>query len=703
MTISLEPEQSVIMGLLKRFLVIFGLLCGLVACFAVFANDLYYLSHHGLTPSAVLFVGAFFLAFLPGVWGLACVLALLPLTAGIPSLFQALLGVTVLAMPNPGLDLVAGLFLGLCAQGILQRITQEKGPSDRLSILSILAPWPIGLVLFMITTSTALAVARNLYLSAAGTSPKGLLFNLMHFRPIDWRADYLPLGNWIAYAIAGLLIVMIVTLLKRVPLHQRCAWIFRPLMVGLLISALIGLIQAATGFGLPQGQLEFRKDAFGFAALGMQPDLHAYAAHMLLGVIGLWGYFWVCKSKLEKYAITLVFLLCCAGLIASKSRASIMIALLTLVILSLIYFYRHAKKYFWICLAVCALILMGIFIGLQSVQNDSLSGMGWIGELLSQMRYRRLDNLSDLGGMMGSRFEIWSAVANMFTAYPLMGVGEGEFYRLSSNISFARSEFLQLNRGENAHNYFLQVLAENGLVGIIVFAIAFIVPYRTCHDQRLVLPAVIGLISLFLGNVFAHSFLVRENLLLGAALLGLIYALRSDALLSLSAMPAFKIKRTYYLYPLGVLVLIGIVCEVYFSFGRLPFKAGADCFAKELPLYQDGWTSGAWGERLPHGAKEVELTLIPRRQHLDKEPLMVRADLLSWEAGKGNVPISTANYEWTSDEIATLKLALPTSYYNSPNLITVNLAVSSCYTPRNLGINTDGRRLGLQIVNLVYR
>jgi O-antigen ligase len=704
MTTLIKPEQTSILVLLIRFLAIFGLLCGLVACFAVFANDLYYFSHHGLTPSAVLFVGAFFLSFLPGAWGLAWVLASLPLTAGIPSVFQALLGVSVLAMPNPGLDLVAGLFLGLCAQGIWKRITREIGSNGRLSILSALGAWPIGLVLFVITASTALAVARNLYLSAAGTSLKGLLFNLMHFRPLDWRADYLPVGNWVAYAIAGLLIVMIAYLLKRVPLHQRSAWIFRPLMIGLLVSALIGLIQAATGFGLPQGQLEFRKDAFGFAALGMQPDLHAFAAHMLLGVVGLWGYFWVCKSRLEKYAIILVFFLCSAGLIASKSRASLMIALLALVMLSLIYFYHHAKKYFWICLVVFTLILTGIFIGLQSIHNDSLSSMGWVGELLSQMRHRRLDNLSDLGGMMGSRFEIWSAVGNMFIAYPLVGVGEGEFYRLSSVISFARSEFLQLNRGENAHNYFLQVLAENGLVGIIVFTVAFIVPYRASHDKHIVLPAVIGLISLFLGNVFAHSFLVRENLLLGAALLGLMYALGSDIHQPLSSMPTFKIKRTRYLYPLGVLVLLaGIAYEVYFSFGRLPFKAGADCFTKELPLYQDGWTSGAWGERLPRGAKEVDLTLIPRRQHLDRQPLIVRVDLLSWEAGKGNVPISTGMYEWTSDEIATLKLTLPTSYYNSPNLITVNLTVSSCYTPRNLGINTDSRRLGLQIVNLVYR
>jgi O-antigen ligase len=559
-------------------------------------------------------------------------------------------------------------------------------------------------VLLVITASAAIAITRNLYLSASTTSLKGLLFNLMHFRPIDWRADYLPLGNWVAYAAAGLLIVMVTNLLNKVPPDQRSAWIFRPLIVGLVISALIGLIQAATGFGLPQAQLDFRKDAFGFAALGMQPDLHAYAAHMLLGVIGLWGYFWLCKSKLERMTITLVFLLCSAGLIASKSRASIMIALLALVALGLIYFYRHARRYFWILLALFALIVMGLLIGLQSIQNDALSSLGWVGELLTQMRYRRLDNLSDLGGMLGSRFEIWSAVSNMFIAYPLMGVGEGEFYRLSSVISFARSEFLQLNHGENAHNYFLQVLAENGLVGIAVFVIAFTVPYRSCIDKRLALPALIGLISLFLGNVFAHSFLVRENLLLGAALLGLLYSIAGNHSQSAIAAQVLKTKRSRLLFSLGTIVLLfGIVFEVYFSFGRLPFKAGADCFAKELPLYQDGWTSGAWGERLPLGAKEVELTLSPQRSHLEKQPLLVRADLFSWEAGKGNVPISTASYQWTSNDLATLKLVLPTSYYHSPNLITVNLAVSSCYTPRNLGINTDGRRLGLQIVNRTYR
>jgi O-antigen ligase len=244
--------------------------------------------------------------------------------------------------------------------------------------------------------------------------------------------------------------------------------------------------------------------------------------------VGLWGYFLVCKTSVEKYLVASLFFLCFAALVASKSRASLMIAIIALAILGLAYCYRTYKKYFFIALIGFLLLVILIVLGVKIANVESIPSLGWVGDLLIQMQQRRLDSLSDLGGMMGSRFEIWSAANNMFTAYPLMGVGEGEFYRLSSNISFARSEFLQLNHGENAHNYFLQVLAENGLIGISIFAIAFLVPYRACEDKRLILPAVIGLFSLFLGNVFAHAFLVRENLLLSAALLGLIYAFASD-------------------------------------------------------------------------------------------------------------------------------------------------------------------------------
>jgi hypothetical protein len=470
-------------------------------------------------------------------------------------------------------------------------------------------------------------------------------------------------------------------------------------MLGLAISAITGLIQAATGWGLPEALLQFRKDAFGYAAIGLQPDLHAFAAHMLLGVVGLWGYFLVCKSKAERLCIAILFLLCSAGLIASKSRASLFIAIIVLVVLGLIYCYRHSKKLFVISLTIFMVLVCIVLLG-----AGSIPGLAWVGDLMTQMQSRRLDSLSDLGGMMGSRFEIWSAVANMFSAYPLMGVGEGEFYRLSSNISFARSEFLQLNRGENAHNYFLQVLAENGLVGIVVFAIAFIVPYRTCQNKQLVLPVLIGLLSLFLGNIFAHSFLVRENLLLGAVLLGLLYSFSRMGLTNTSIQSNVLSRRTLLIsIAAGFVLLVSMIFEVAHSFGRVPFIAGADCFVKDLPVSRDGWATGSWEHRFPKGAKGVEIELIPNRPNLTKEPLNARFEVLSWEAGRGKVPVLTLNHQWISNESATIFLDLAPEYRNSSNIVTARIQLSSCYTPRNLGINTDGRRLGMQIQEVRWK
>lgn len=702
MNLLVKSGQMPFFGSVERFFAGFGLLCAFIASLAVLANDAYYFAHHGLTPSVALFLLAFIIGLSSEVWGLAIVVALLPLTAGIPNLLTTLLGANALAMPNPGLDLVAGLLLAHLVKVVMSKVRQDQGSLNSLKGQSswlASSPWPLGLVMLVITASVVLAISRNLYLSASSTSLRGAVFNLMHFRPMDWRADYLPLGNWVAYALAVGFIILVIAKLKSIDSEKRNSWIFRSLMLGLSISAITGLIQAATGWGLPEALLQFRKDAFGYAAIGLQPDLHAFAAHMLLGVVGLWGYFLVCKSKAERLCIGILFLLCSAGLIASKSRASLFIAIIALMVLGLIYLYRHSKKFFIVSLIIFIAVVCVVLLG-----AGSIPGLAWVGDLMTQMQSRRLDSLSDLGGMMGSRFEIWSAVTNMFSAYPLMGVGEGEFYRLSSNISFARSEFLQLNRGENAHNYFLQVLAENGLVGIAIFAIAFIVPYRACQNKQLILPASIGLLSLFLGNVFAHSFLVRENLLLGAALLGLLYSLSGlTAASAITYLPVDSVRSRLLVLSALIVLLVGVAIEVITSFGKIPFKAGGDCFVKDVRSYPDGWTSGAWEELLPKGAKSLELMALPNRINIQKHTISGRLEMLVWIPGRGKVPVNVRDYEWTTNVPMTLYLDMPTEYDESPHVKSARLQLNSCYTPRNLGVNTDSRRLGVQIENVQWK
>lgn len=670
-----------------------------VASLAVLANNLYYLGQGKALATSLLFLFAFVLALSIGPRVLIVVIFLLPLSANLHHFLELITKVPFLALPNAGIDLVAGAFLGLGIQRLLFKKSglplADRQPLGLLRNLPLL--WPVNLALLIISFSAAIAISRNIYLSATQTSFKGVLFNLMHFRPIDWRADFMPIGDWVSYTLAVAFIAMLFDYLQSLPVEKRNAQIFKPLAAGLAVSAAVGIFQGITGFGLAESQLSFRKDALGFAAMGLQPDLHAFASHMLLGVVGLWGYFWVCKSRTEKFLLTLVFALSFIGLLASKSRASLIIAIIALIVLGLVYLYRaHNKRFYPALLTLLILVGLGIISvwGIY-VSGAQLPGLQWINELLAQVRSRNLTSLSDLGGMMGSRFEIWSAAINMISSYPLMGVGQGEFYHLSSNISFSKSEFLRLNGGENAHNYFLQTFAELGLIGISGFLLAFIFPFKCTRTPSLLYPAAIGLLSLFLGNVFAHAFLVRENLLLAASLLALLYSLTYAGNPVNVGQVIGGQTRSKWLGAALLSCFVGL--ELFTAYGRLPFIYGADCFIKEKPLGIDGWTSGAWEEKLPTGKQKIELQLSPDRPGLERRPLVAQFELLSWEAGKGKVPIATTNQRWTSNTPVTLTLELPKEYVNSPNLITTRLEVSSCFTPRDLGINTDARRLGVRL------
>lgn len=692
-----NSESGRVYPLSILFYVLFAL-----ASLAVLANNLYYLGQGKVLATSLLFLLSFVLALSIGSRALIAVIFLLPLSANLHHFLELITQVPFLALPNAGIDLVAGAFLGLGIQRLLLKkssLAAASGePVGLLRNFSLL--WPVNLALLIISFSTAIAISRNIYLSATQTSLKGVLFNLMHFRPIDWRADFMPIGDWISYTLAVAFIAMLFDYLQSLPIEKRNAQIFKPLAAGLAVSAAVGIYQSITGFGLAESQLSFRKDALGFAAMGLQPDLHAFASHMLLGVVGLWGYFWVCKSRTEKCLLTLVFALSFIGLIASKSRASLIIAIIALIVLGLVYLYRAHKKCFYPVLFTL-LIVVGLgVIGVWGiyVSGSQLPGLQWMNELLAQVRSRNLTSLSDLGGMMGSRFEIWSAAINMISSYPLMGVGQGEFYHLSSNISFSKSEFLRLNGGENAHNYFLQTFAELGLIGIGVFLLAFIFPLKVARIPSLLYPAAIALLSLFLGNVFAHAFLVRENLLLAASLLALMYSLAyAENPVNVGQVVGGQTRSTRSKWLGTALLLCFVGLELFTAYGRLPFIYGADCFIKEKLVGIDGWTSGAWEEKLLTGTQKIELQLSPDRPGLERAPLIAQFELLSWEAGKGKVPIARTTQRWTSNTPATLTLELPKEYINSPNLITARLELSSCFTPRDLGINTDARRLGLKL------
>ena len=136
-----------------------------------------------------------------------------------------------------------------------------------------------------------------------------------------------------------------------------------------------------------------------------------------------------------------------------------------------------------------------------------------------------LPSLNTLNLQLSYRPEVYLAALRMSTLFPFAGLGQSEFYHQSASHALTQSLFLSYEQnGEHAHNYFLQTLVENGVLGIVAFWLLLVYPLIRTSEKRVLIPGMIALLAVFSGNLFAHSMLVRENLLLAMCFVALMYA-----------------------------------------------------------------------------------------------------------------------------------------------------------------------------------
>jgi O-antigen ligase len=598
---------------------------------------------------------------------------------------------------SAGLDLVAGILLGFFVTSVRRR----QHPRDRIKM-----PWPAGLVLVLLTISVAVAIMRNLHQTSSPFTLQALTYNLLHLRTLGWHDDYRPLVDWVAYCSAFLLLALFAPALKAMP--DRNDVIFKPLIAGLMIAALVGLRQSLFGVGLNGSQLNFRLDGFGFMALGFQPDLHAFAAHMLLGVIGLFGYLYVKNSVwLRALALGLVLPLCGVVLFLSKSKATMALAICCLVLMALLWVCRRTK-YFQS--AVLSVLACGVLV----IASLPIFTESWASALSFILHKFNLPDLGTLNLKLSYRPEVYLAAFRMFALFPFGGLGQGEFYHQSANHDLTQSLFLSLEQnGENTHNYFLQTLVENGILGFSAFLLLLSYPIIRATDKRSLAPGLVALAAVFGGNVFSHSMLVRENLLLAACFLALMYAAIADHHVSTThGIPASLdttrgINRTFkkltewgsqtkvHMFFVMLAALL-IAKETHQSLKRFPFNVDIQC--AQTRLERDGWTSGRYLWDVPVGAQGVVLNLATTQPDLVKRPLP--ATLAIWYDRR-----LLLENELRLDKTGPqrLEIDLPEGRVATPDDYQIELKVQRCFVPRNFGMGADGRRLGVRIESVDWK
>lgn len=667
----------------------FGLSVVAVASFTIAINSFEQVVQGNFYFSSLCFLLMFIIALVTtGKIALTVFIFLIPLLPTLNAQLATFGGISSPSLPMAGSDLVAGYFLGFLSKQVIYSFALQ----NIYSLRAIRPPWPINIVLLVVTFSTALAILRNNWASASSISFNAIPFSLINFREISWFDDLRPLTDWMAYAAAAGSFLLAVHFLKFS--KNRSSLVYRPLLGGLFLSGILAIVQSKTGMGFEQ--LPIYRDILGYAPYGFRPDLHAYAGYTLLGAIGLWGYYSTIKVKFERAFILLVIVLSWYGLIASISKSSIFFALFASIVGFFWWiFYAHQKNFFRLVLKMALLILALSSLLLLAIMSDLVSAPNWLIYLYQTFSKLHWSNFNEVSAALSQRPAIWLAAIRMWELFPIFGVGQGDFYQLSRLFNFYNVP--DLINGENTHNYFLQTLSETGLAGAFCFAIAIFAPFFLVKDRRVLMPAAIGLFSLFLGNIYAHSFLVRENLLLAAVFLGLMYSYVPQEKLALSP---YRLLKTWkpnfswnWVVPIAFLAFLGLgVREIYTSFYRFPFEYGSACFVNK-PLSEDRWSSGLYEIPLPIGSHGVQLPIRVARPNIQNIPLSATLEIVD----SGKQVLASQSLVWSKEGPEVLKISLPNGGVVSGAGIKASLKLSSCWTPRNLGISIDGRRLGVLV------
>ena len=189
-----------------------------------------------------------------------------------------------------------------------------------------------------------------------------------------------------------------------------------------------------------------------------------------MSVVSLCAYAaFLVRPRLLRFVLLMV---CCLGLLVSFSRGAWLACLIAGMLISEILpqqSIRIRKKMIRRVgtTVVCAFLSCVVLVNLHFGSRKVLVGMPVLGRL-----FEPLDFSQSVTQRTVDRNILWSAAFRVFQEYPIAGAGVGRLFKILPDFCSGRQG--EQCRHENAHNYFLQVAAELGLLGIAPLMLALI-------------------------------------------------------------------------------------------------------------------------------------------------------------------------------------------------------------------------------------
>jgi len=194
------------------------------------------------------------------------------------------------------------------------------------------------------------------------------------------------------------------------------------------------------------------------------PDSHSFALFALIGLIFL-VYALKTDYKIRKNLIWALIGLCIFALMFSGSRGIWLAGILPFFAILFFYVFRDKKtlRPFFIILVIFAISFpfSSLILSLSRGGGDAT------------LAFQRAKSITDMEEIsVKSRLGIWKSSFSSILKHPLLGVGIGNYpLVLGEDISAAK-------RGASAHNLYLDIVSETGIIGLFAFIFILILIFK---------------------------------------------------------------------------------------------------------------------------------------------------------------------------------------------------------------------------------
>jgi len=604
--------------------------------------------------------------------GLSFSVLLLTVSPGLHHQLNLLTGSSLNAWAFAGVDCLLGLLFAWVIRGGLR----ESAP--------LLRAYPANLVLplhLWVAMSSLVAIARNLWQSASEFTFRGLAYNAWITRGLSVQDDYYPLQDLFFIGVAIAVLFSAWTQLKRwgEPVVRS---IVTAIMAGAMLNTAFALWQRTSGRGWFAGNPGDLN--------AMWPDIHSVAGLMVIAIfLGIAELALRKDSGGRRAFLSAGVIVSSVGLYISGSRSTLLLTVLLLIAAGgwfAAFRLRGRRR---------ALALVGIvaMVGATTFALDA----GYRGISLEMLGAAiESSNPEVLNAAVSYRPEIWHSALKMYWQFPIFGLGQGTFHRLSSITDFAQSSVLASMGGAGAHNYLLHSWIELGAIGLLLATVVAL-PFLRLGRLNFRSIGFFGLLAVALSNVYGHSLLVREMLVL-AAVIGGIYVWEIYEIAG-ARLQAPSPRASSYLLMAFLALMLASGIEAWSSLQRSPFMYGQRCF-EARPLDADGWTRGVSRLPVPAQATQAALTIEPPPPALSRRPIEV--EIVIVRVSEQRSVVERLTFDDTHSETRRLELSIG----SDGGTRQLEIRTSRCFVPLNRGYSLDGkhdtRRLGVKVSALSF-